>query len=115
ADTERNDWSLALLCESLARRRRVERQASREQQKSEHAERVDLAPGVELGLAEHLLGCHEVRSAPRLARGIDAGIAHGKGGDAEVDEANARRDVVVDRAGPLQQHVLGLEVAVQNA
>ena len=115
ADAQWNRRTLALLRESLGWRRRVERQTSPKQQKPEHAERVDLAARIELGLAEHLLRRHEVRRAPRLARGIDAEIAHGKRGDAEVDEANAWRDVVVDRAGSLEQHVLGLEIAVQHA
>ena len=115
ADAQGYDGTSALLRESLGRRRCVERHTSAEQQKPEHAERVDLAAGIELRLAEHLLRRHEVRRAPRLTCGIDAEVAHGKRGDPEVDEANARRDVVVDRAGAFEQNILGLEIAVQHA
>jgi hypothetical protein len=97
-----------VLHEHRRRARRLERQHAGEQLVAHDAERVLVAPAVELRLAERLLGTHVRRGAERRAGHREPLVLLGRPRDAEVGDHRAS-------ALAVEQHVVGLHVAVHHA
>ena len=75
---------------------------------AEHAQRVDVAAAVDVELARGLLGRHVVRRAERARRVGAHRIERTQQRDAEIREHRAT-------AAALEQNVLGLEIAMDDA
>ena len=92
-------------------RRRRERQLSGEHLVPHDTQTVDVGPPVDLAIAGRLLGTHVVRRADRDAGGGQRARPRRRGerlGDAEVGEDRSA-------AAPLQQDVVGFDVAMDDA
>ncbi len=92
----------------------VERRRARQQLVQEHAQRVDVAAGVDVQAAHlRLLGAHVERRAHHVGKaGVDRPLGQplvDRLGHAEVDDLGDRHPVV-----ERDQHVGGLDVAVDN-
>ena len=102
-----------LLRQHLHRRRAGERRGAGEHLVAHETERIDVAPAVELPLADGLLGTHVARRADDEPRARD-----GESSSLSVPLANARatpKSVSIARpVARVEQHVLRLHVAVHD-
>ena len=98
----------------LRERRPVERLCPGEQLVQQHAQRVDVRAGVDVGAAFGLLGAHRFVRAnglpdERVERAVGQAVARQRLGDAEIDHLHLRLAV-----GGVRQHVAGLDIAVDQ-
>jgi hypothetical protein len=97
-----------VLHEHPRRARRLERERAGEHLVGDDAERVLVAAAVDGALAERLLGAHVRRRPHGHAGDGEALVLLRRAGDAEVGDEGAP-------ALPVEEHVVGLHVAVHHA